>query len=74
MPNRLPTAGIPTPMVRKSSGATPAAKPKENAVLKGDAEVKAYRKEISASGMASAKVAQSKALDKKYPGLYKSGK
>jgi len=28
MPHRLPTAGIPTPAVRKSSGAQPAATPK----------------------------------------------
>jgi hypothetical protein len=61
-------------MVRKSTGAQPAATPKINAILKGDAAVKAYRKEVSPSGMASAKAAQSKALDKKYPGLYKSGK
>jgi len=27
MPHRLPTAGIPTPAVRKSSGAQPAAQP-----------------------------------------------
>jgi hypothetical protein len=68
MPNRIPTPGIKTPQVRKSSGAQPAAQPK------GEAAAKAYRKEISPSGMASAKAAQSKALDKKYPGLYKSGK
>lgn len=74
MPNRIPTPGIKTPQVRKSSGATPAAKPTESAVLKGDAAVKAYRKEVSPLGMASAKAAQSKAMDKKYPGLYTTPK
>jgi hypothetical protein len=74
MPNRIPTPGIPTPQVRRSSGSQPAAKVRESAVLKGDAAVKAYRKEISPSGMASAKAAQSKAMDKKYPGLYKKAK
>ena len=64
MPNRIPTPGIPTPAVRKSPSAT---KP-----VTGDAAVKAYQKEISPSGMASASAAQSKAMDKKYPGLYKS--
>jgi hypothetical protein len=40
----------------------------------GEAAAKQYQKEISPKGMASAKAAQSKALDKKYPGLYKNGK
>lgn len=66
MPNRLPTAGIPTPAVRKSSGATPAAKP----ALKGDAAIKEYQRQVSPSGMASAAAANRKAIDKKYPGLY----
>ena len=74
MPHRLPTAGIPTPAVRKSSGAQPAAKPTESAVLKGDAAIRRYQYEVSPKGMASAKAGQSKAIDKKYPGLYKSGK
>jgi hypothetical protein len=40
--------------------------------LTGEAAAKQYQKEISPKGMASAKAAQSKAMDKKYPGLYKS--
>ena len=64
MPNRIPTPGIPTPAVRKSPGAQKA--------MTGDAAIAQYQKEISPSGMASAKAAQSKALDKKYPGMYKT--
>jgi hypothetical protein len=37
----------------------------------GDAAVKALAKEVSAAGMAKAAKAQSDAMDKKYPGLYK---
>lgn len=40
--------------------------------LTGEAAAKAYRQEISPKGMASASAAQKKAMDKKYPGLYKS--
>ena len=40
----------------------------------GEAAAKQLQKEISPKGMASAKAAQSKALDKKYPGLYKKSK
>lgn len=42
--------------------------------LTGEAAAKAYRQEISPKGMASASAAQKKAMDKKYPGLYKSAK
>ena len=40
--------------------------------LTGEAAAKVYRQEISPKGMASAEAAQKKAMDKKYPGLYKS--
>ena len=60
-------------------GFKPSAKPampksKGPAVLAGEAAAKQLQKEISPKGMASAKAAQSKALDKKYPGLYKKSK
>jgi hypothetical protein len=42
--------------------------------LTGEAAARQYQKEISPKGMASASAAQSKALDKKYPGLYKKSK
>jgi len=68
MPNRLPTAGIPTPAVRKSTGSQPAAQPQ------GEAAAKIYRQQISPSGMAKSQANIRKAIDKKYPGLYKSAK
>ena len=49
-------------------------KPKASAMPRGEAAAKQLQKEISPKGMASAKAAQSKALDKKYPGLYKKSK
>ena len=49
-------------------------KPKASAMPRGEAAAKQYQKEISPNGMAAAKAAQSKALDKKYPGLYKKKK
>ena len=38
----------------------------------GEAAARQYQKEISPKGMASASAANKKAIDKKYPGLYKS--
>ena len=64
MPNRIPTPTVKTPTVRKS--------PASQKALTGDAAIKAYQKTISPSGTAKAKAAQSNAIDKKYPGLYKS--
>lgn len=40
----------------------------------GEEAAKRYQKEISPKGMASKSAAQKKAMDKKYPGLYKSAK
>jgi len=42
--------------------------------MTGEEAAKRYRQEISPKGMASASAAQKKALEKKYPGLYKSAK
>ena len=58
-------------------GFKPSAKPSKSPMpkkLTGEAAAKQYQKEISPKGMASASAAQSKALDKKYPGLYKKSK
>lgn len=52
----------------------PTPKPKTPAKkLTGEAAAREYQKSISPKGMASAAAAQRKALDEKYPGLYKSG-
>ena len=63
MPNRIPTPGVPTPAVRKSPAAQ---KP-----MTGDAAIKEYQRQVSPSGVASAAAANRKAIDQKYPGLYK---
>jgi hypothetical protein len=66
----------PKPKVPKAKRSMPPV-PKANKKLMpkkltGEAAAKAYRQEISPKGMASASAAQKKAIDKKYPGLYKS--
>jgi hypothetical protein len=60
----------------KVSASKPSMKPapKASKKLTGEAAARQYQKEISPKGMASAKAAQSKALDKKYPNLYKKKK
>lgn len=40
--------------------------------MTGEEAAKRYQREISPKGMARTKAKQSKAIDKKYPGLYKS--
>ena len=64
------------PKVPKSK---PSMKPVPKASVKpmpkkmtGEEAAKRYQKEISPKGMASASAANKKAIDKKYPGLYKS--
>jgi hypothetical protein len=74
----MPTPKKPTPKVGYGKdGFKPGAKPSKSPTpkkLTGEAAAKQYQKEISPKGMASAKAAQSKAIDKKYPGLYKKSK
>ena len=40
--------------------------------LTGDAAIKAYQREVSPRGVKQKSLADKKAIDKKYPGLYKS--
>ena len=40
--------------------------------LTGDAAIKAYQREVSPRGVKEKSLADKKAIDKKYPGLYKS--
>lgn len=49
---------------------TPKATPKPKK-LTGDAAIREYQRQISPKGMASASAMQSRAIDQKYPGLYK---
>ena len=51
--------------------ATPKSTPKPK-VLKGEAAMKEYQKQISPAGKASAAAAAKKALEQKYPGMFVS--
>jgi hypothetical protein len=65
----------PVPKANKESMPKKSNQPKNGKTpmpLTGEAAAKAYRQSISPKGMASASAANKKALDKKYPGLYKS--
>ena len=85
MVNRIPTPGVPTPKVRSTyeseaikaqrtiKAAAPKATPKPKPVTGMDA-INKHQKEISPSGMASAKASQSAAIDKKYPGMFKKSR
>jgi hypothetical protein len=64
----MPTPKKPTPKATVKPKPSKSPMPKK---LTGEAAAKQYQKEISPKGMASAKAAQSKAIDKKCPGLYK---
>jgi hypothetical protein len=64
-----PNAKAPVRPVKPGSKTVKTPMPKQ---LTGEAAARQYQKEISPKGMASASAAQKKALDKKYPGLYKS--
>jgi hypothetical protein len=48
---------------------TPKMTPKPK-VLKGEAAMKEYQKQISPQGMASANAAAKKALENRYPGMF----
>ena len=66
-----PKVSVSKPNLKSPSKASKSPMPKK---VTGEAAARQYQKEISQKGMASAKAAQSKALDKKYPGLYKKSK
>ena len=66
-----PKVSVSKPSLKSPSKASKSPMPKK---ATGEAAARQYQKEISPKGMASAKAAQSKALDKKYPGLYKKSK
>jgi len=88
MPNRIPTPGVPNPGVRNTAvdnrhvnnvqqgtvGGVTKGPVKSQGPTNFNKVVSEYQKQISPSGMAKAKAAESKALDKKYPGMYKAGK
>ena len=57
------------PVVKKPATKAPAKKP-----LVGPAAVEALKKRVSPEGVKKAETGVKKAIDKKYPGLYKKSK
>jgi hypothetical protein len=65
--------GVKKPMP-KIQGAKPGAKKLMSKPLTGPAAVKALQDRVSPSGVKKAETGAKKAIDKKYPGLYKKKK
>lgn len=63
--SRAPSRGVKTPMPKIG---------KKPAPLTGPAAVEAIQKRVSPSGVKKAEAGAKKAIDKKYPGLYKATK
>jgi hypothetical protein len=71
-PNSKP---VPMPVAPKKpsrNGATPVPMPKKN--LRGPAAIKEIQRQVSPSGVKKVESGAKKAIDKKYPGLYKKSK
>ena len=64
----MPTPKKPTPKAKVKP------KTKGSAMLKGEAAAEAVRKSTTPKGVKKFEKGASKALDKKYPGLYKKSK
>jgi len=58
----------------KRAKKTAPAKPKPTPKLTGPAAVKEYQRQVSPSGVKKVESGAKKAIDKKYPGLYKKSK
>jgi hypothetical protein len=71
--SRAPSKGVKKPMP-KMEGAKPGTKKLMSKPLTGPAAVKALQDRVSPSGVKKAEVGAKKAIDKKYPGLYKKKK
>ena len=68
-PTTKPKVSASKPSLKSPSKTSKSPMPKK---ATGEAAARQYQKEISPKGMASASAANKKAIDKKYPGLYKS--
>ncbi len=68
--SRTPSKGVKTPMPK--TGTKPGVK--KNMPLTGPAAIKAIQDRTSATGVKKAEAGAKKAIDKKYPGLYKKSK
>ena len=71
--SRAPSKGVKTPMP-KVVGAKPGAKKLMAKTLTGPAAVEALQRRVSPTGVKKAESGAKKAIDKKYPGLYKKSK
>lgn len=70
---RTPASGT-KKIMPKVTGAKPSVKKPMPKPLTGPAAIKAIQDRTSPSGVKKAEAGAKKAIDKKYPGLYKSGK
>ena len=71
--NKMHKGNVPLkPTLRDQMGRTP--KPKTSKSLTGEAAAKELQKRTSPKGVKKYEKGASKALDKKYPGLYKKNK
>jgi hypothetical protein len=73
MAPRTPSKGVKKPMP-KIQGAKPGVKKPMPKLLTGPAAVKAMQDRVSPAGVKKAEAGAKKAIDKKYPGLYKKSK
>ena len=71
--SRAPSKGVKTPMP-KVEGAKPSTRRLLSKPLTGPAAVEALQRRVSPSGVKKAETGAKKAIDKKYPGLYKKSK
>jgi hypothetical protein len=71
--SRAPSKGVKTPMP-KVVGAKPSVKKLMGKTLTGPAAVEALQRRVSPAGVKKAESGAKKAIDKKYPGLYKKSK
>ncbi len=74
MPNPKPNAKMQKPVAKpKTTSMAPAKKPMAKPLV-GPAAVAALKKQVSKAGVKKAEAGAKKAIDKKYPGLYKKSK
>ena len=71
--SRAPSKSVKTPMP-KVQGAKPRTRELLSKPLTGPAAVEALQRRVSPSGVKKAESGAKKAIDKKYPGLYKKSK
>ena len=71
-PSAKPVPLLPAPKKPSRNGATPVPMPKKT--LRGPDAIREYQRQISPKGIKKTESGAKKALDNKYPGLYKKSK